>query len=105
MYKCKIIKLLITIGKWSSYPWCICKLSLPVIHLLIFCPKQVFNSRKLRANAMIGYFKVKVFCTYHIFLYKGVDLVLKILLTKVDGLEVLIINLPVLMLNPRKAIV
>ena len=54
---------------------------------------------------MIGYFKVKVFCTYHIFLYKGVDLVLKILLTKVDGLEVLIINLPVLMLNPGKAIV
>ena len=105
MYKCKIIKLLITIGKWSSYPWCICKLSLPVIHLLIFCPKQVFNSRKLRANAMIGYFKVKVSCTYHIFLYKGVDLVLKILLIKVDGLEVLIINLPVLMLNPRKAIV
>ena len=53
---------------------------------------------------MIGYFKVNVFCTYHIFLYKGVDLGLKILLTKVDGLEVLIINLPVLMLNPRKAI-
>ena len=63
----------------------------------------MFNSRKLRANAMIGYFKVKD--TYHIFLYKGVDLVLKILLIKVDGLEVLIINLPVLMLNPRKAIV
>ena len=54
---------------------------------------------------MIGYFKVKVSCTYRIFLYKGVDLVLKILLIKVDGLEVLIINLPVLMLNPRKAIV
>ena len=52
---------------------------------------------------MIGYFKVKD--TYHIFLYKGVDLVLKILLTKVDRLEVLIINLLVLMLNPRKAIV
>lgn len=24
----------------------------------VFLPKQVFNSRKLRANAMIGYFKV-----------------------------------------------
>ena len=44
---------------------------------------------------MIGYFKVKVFCTYLISLYKGVGLVLKILLTKVDGLEVPIINLPV----------
>ena len=43
---------------------------------------------------MIGYFKVKVFSTYHI-IYKGVGLVLKILLTKVDGLKVPIINLPV----------
>ena len=81
------------------------QIKLNLSFICLFCPKQVFNSRKLRANAMIGYFKVKVFCTYHIFLYKGVDLVLKILLTKVDGLEVLIINLPVLMLNPRKAII
>ena len=44
---------------------------------------------------MIGYFKVKVFCTYLISSYKGVGLLLKISLTKVDELEVLIINVPV----------